>query len=121
LQQGWLARRFDEEIKHPPAWLSPPRCEQLKALYAFLDDTGMSLTDVSLRWVISNPDIHTTLMGARSVAEVEANVAAVNAGPLPQEVLARLDEIAARVPFRPLNEPFGCQLGNPAYRGPGIG
>ena len=119
LQQGWLARRFDAEIENPPAWLSPPRRDQLKALYAYLDESGMPITDLAIRWVISNEDIDTTLMGARSVQEVEMNVAAVEAGPLPDEVLARLDEIAAMVPFRPFSEPFGCQLANPGYRGPG--
>ena len=45
-------------------------------------------------------------MGARSVEEVEANVAAAGRGPLPADVLARLDEIAGAVPFRPWEEPF---------------
>jgi len=120
LQQGWLARRFDEALSHPPAWLSAPRREQLQALYAFVDELGMPLTDLALRWVISDPRIHTTLMGARSVQEVEMNVAAVEAGPLPDDIMQRLAEIGDMVPFRPFDEPFGCQLGNPGYRGPGI-
>ena len=120
LQQGWLARRFDEQIAHPPAWLAPQRAEQFRALYALLDETGLSLTDLAIRWVISNPLVDTTLMGARSVAEVEQNVAAVEAGPLPPTILARMEEIGALVPCRPHGEPFGCQLGNPGYRGPGL-
>ncbi len=119
LQQGWLARRFDEQVENPPAWLSEPRRDQLKALYAFLDETDMCITDVALRWVLSKPDVDMTLMGARSVEEVEMNVAAVEAGPLPEDIMRRLDQIAAMVPFRPHDEPFGCQLGNPGYRGPG--
>jgi aryl-alcohol dehydrogenase-like predicted oxidoreductase len=120
LQQGWLARRFDAELADPPAWLSPPRRGQFLALYALVDESGISLTDLAIRWVISDPRIHTTLMGARSVAEVEKNVAAVEAGPLPPEIMQRLAEIGDTVPFRPFNEPFGCQLGNPNYRGPGV-
>ncbi len=120
LQQGWLARRFDERLADPPAWLSPPRREQLLALYAFVDEVGMPLTDLAIRWVISDPRIHTTLMGARSAQEVEMNVAAVEAGPLPQDVMRRLAGIGDMVPFRPFNEPFGCQLANPGYRGPGL-
>jgi len=34
-------------------------------------------------------------------------------------VVARLDEIAAMVPYRPFEEPFGCAFGNPHYWGPG--
>jgi hypothetical protein len=44
--------------------------------------------------------------------------------PLPADVLKRLDEIAALVPYRPFGEPFGIGwlLGNPAgYKGQGQG
>lgn len=118
LQQGWLARRFDAEVEAWPAWLAPQRRRQFKALYALCDELQMPITDLAIRWVISNPDITTTLMGARSVEEVEMNVAAVEAGPLPAEVLARLDEIHAICPLRPFSEPFGCGF-RPGYRGPG--
>jgi len=118
LQQGALSRRFDEEIQRGPRWLSPPRREQYRALYRLLDEVGMTITDVALRWVIANPHISTVLMGARSVQEVEANVRAVEAGPLPAEVVGELDRIAATVPFRPFEEPFGLPFGR-EHRGPG--
>lgn len=119
LQQGWLARRYDEEVAAYPAWLSPQRRAQFLALYELLDELRMPITDLALRWVISNPDLHTTLMGARSVQEVEQNVAAVTAGPLPEAVLERLDQIADLCPMRPFGEPFGCGF-RPGYRGPGL-
>ena len=119
LQQGWLARRYDDQVNNnPPAWLSPPRRKQFQALYALLDEINMPITDLAIRWVISNPDIDTTLMGARSVQEVEMNVKAVEAGPLPADLMARLAEIGDMVPFRPFNEPFGCGFGG--WRGPGV-
>ena len=82
----------------------------------------MPLPEMALRFVISNDDVDTVLMGARSDAEVEQNVAAVEKGPLPPDLLARLDEIAATVPFRPFCEPFGMGSALRAglkYRGPG--
>jgi aryl-alcohol dehydrogenase-like predicted oxidoreductase len=118
LQQGALARRYDEQIRSGAPWLSPPRREQYRRLYDLVDEVGMPLPELGLRFVISNPDISMTLMGARSVAEVEANVAAVARGPLPAELLARLREIADMVPFRPYEEPFGLPFERP-YRGPG--
>lgn len=118
LQQGALARRYDEEVRAGARWLSPPRREQYRRLYDLLDESGMSLPELGLRFVISNPDISLTLMGARSVAEVEANVQAVEKGPLPQALLDRLQEIADMVPFRPFEEPFGLPFGR-AYKGPG--
>jgi len=68
--------------------------------------------------VLSNPDISCTLMGARSQEEVEENVAAAERGGLPGELMQRLDEIAAMVPFRPFEEPFGLPFGR-ARKGPG--
>lgn len=118
LQQGALARRYDEEIAHGARWLSSPRRAQYRALYALLDELGMPLPELALRFVISNPDISCTLMGARSQQEVEQNVAAVEKGPLPADILQRLDEIAAMVPFRPFEEPFGLPFGR-SYKGPG--
>lgn len=118
LQQGALARRYDDEVNHGAWWLSPPRRAQYKALYAFLDEIGTPLAELGMRFVISNPDISTTLSGCRSIEEVEANTRAVEKGPLPSDILARLDEIAAMVPFRPFEEPFGLPFGRP-YRGPG--
>ncbi|MBI2941300.1 MAG: aldo/keto reductase [Chloroflexi bacterium] len=106
LQQGALSRRYDEEIRSGARWMSPPRRDQYRRLYSLVDELGIPLPELGLRFVISNPDISMTLTGARSVDEVEANVAAVNRGPLPSDVLARLQEIADTVPFRPYAEPF---------------
>ncbi|MBI2302782.1 MAG: aldo/keto reductase, partial [Armatimonadetes bacterium] len=117
LQQGALALRRDEEIEHGAVWMSPPRRAQYRALYACLDEIGLSLPEAGLRFVLSNPAVSCTLMGARSAAEVEYNVAAVERGPLPAEVLARFDEIAAMVPFRPYEEPLGLPFGG-GYHGP---
>lgn len=119
LQQGALARRYDDEVNHGARWLSKPRREQFQRLYALLDETGISLPELALRFLISNPDISTVLMGARSVAEVEANVRAIEAGPLPADLLTRIQEIAAMVPFRPFEEPFILPFGRPYRSGPG--
>ncbi|MEI6519019.1 MAG: aldo/keto reductase [bacterium] len=123
LQQGALSRRYDEQLKSSEAyWISKPRREQYQALYAFCDECGMSLPEMGIRFVLSNPDIHCVLMGAKSAGEVEQNAAAANAGALPADMLNKLAEIAAMVPFRPFGEPFGIGwiIGNPAsYKGQG--
>lgn len=122
LQQGALAKKYEGAVSDTTYWLSKVRREQFKKLYAFADECGLSIPELALRFVFSNPDIHSVLMGARSPAEVEQNVRTVENGALPKDVLRKLDEIAAMVPFRPFNEPFGMGwiLGNPsAYKGPG--
>ena len=117
LQQGALSRRHPE-VETGAWWLSRPRQEQFRALYRFLDEIGLSLPEAGIRTVISNPDISTVLVGAKSVEEVEQNVRAVEAGPLPSEVLKRLQEIADMVPFRPFEEPHSLAFGR-KWSGPG--
>lgn len=119
-QQGALATRYDEELK-TATWISPPRKNQYEQLYRLLDDLKMPIHEAGLRWAISNPAVSTVLVGARSVAEIEANVEAAEKGPLAADVLAELDRIAALVPFRPFEEPGG-PFGLPfrrEYVGPG--
>ncbi len=122
LQQGALSRRCEAVDDPGVYWLSKPRRRQFKELYRLCDDIDMSLPELALRFVISNPHVDSVLMGAKSVTEVEPNVASVGRGPLPEDVLKRLDDIAAIAPFRPCEEPLaiGWLLNNPyGYKGPG--
>jgi aryl-alcohol dehydrogenase-like predicted oxidoreductase len=118
LQHGALSKRYDDEIRERARWMSPPRREQYRRLYALVDEIGMPLPELALRFVLSQPAIHVTLVGARSTAEVEASVAAAEKGPLPKTLLDRLDDIAAMVPFRPFEEPHRLPFERP-YAGPG--
>jgi len=110
LQQGALAVRYDEAIASGAQWMAPKRREQFRALYALVDELGMPIADLANRFVISHPTVSTVLTGARSVQEVELNYAAIEQGPLPADVLARLDEIAAIQPCRPYLEPFSLPM-----------
>ena len=106
LQQGALACRHDDKVNDPRA-LSKPRREQFRALYDLCDDLKLSLPELGLRFVLSNDAVSTTLMGPKNQQEVEENVAAVEKGPLPTDIMNRLDEIYAMVPFHPCHEPQG--------------
>jgi aryl-alcohol dehydrogenase-like predicted oxidoreductase len=118
LHQGALARRYDDEIARGAQWMSAPRREQFHQLYSWVDGVGISLPELGLRFVLSDPRVSVVLMGARSAEEVEANVAAVEKGPLPDEQIESLNAIADLVPFRPCEEPFFLPFGR-EYRGPG--
>ena len=118
LQQGSLARRHDEEVRNGAPWLSPPRRAQFRELYKLLDEVDISLPEMGLRFMLSNPAVSCVLTGARSAGEVEANVAAAEKGPLDAGLIRRIDEIAAMVPFRPYEEPFSLPFGG-NYKGPG--
>jgi aryl-alcohol dehydrogenase-like predicted oxidoreductase len=70
--------------------------ENLKASVARADalkpllPAGVSMAELALRFILSNPDVSTVIPGMRKLANVEANVAASEAGPLSPELIARL-------------------------------
>lgn len=119
LGQGFLTRRADEEIAAKPIWLAPARQQQFSAFYKLLDESGLSAAEMCLRFAISDPDISTVPIGCKTVEHLEASVSAVAKGPLPADILKRLDAIAEMVPYRPYEEPMILPFGKD-YFGPGI-
>jgi aryl-alcohol dehydrogenase-like predicted oxidoreductase len=65
---------------------SVERADRLKPLVP----TGMSMADMALRFVLSNPDVATVIPGMRKEQNVRANIASSDAGPLPQGLLKEL-------------------------------
>jgi aryl-alcohol dehydrogenase-like predicted oxidoreductase len=51
---------------------------------------GCTMAEMALRFILSNPDVSTVIPGMRKARNVESNVAASAAGPLPPELIARL-------------------------------
>jgi aryl-alcohol dehydrogenase-like predicted oxidoreductase len=51
---------------------------------------GMTMPDMAMRFILSNPDVSTVIPGMRKPRHVDANIAASDAGPLPADLLARL-------------------------------
>jgi aryl-alcohol dehydrogenase-like predicted oxidoreductase len=70
--------------------------ENLKASVAHADalkplvPAGMTMAEMALRFILSNPDVSTVIPGMRKSRHVEANTAASDAGPLPPDLLAEL-------------------------------
>ena len=62
------------------------RVDALKALLP----AGMTLPELALRFILSNPDVSTTIPGMRKSRNVKANFAVSERGPLPAELLAEL-------------------------------
>jgi len=51
---------------------------------------GMSMPEMALRFILSNPDVTTTIPGMRTVKNVDANMAASQAGPLDPGLIGQL-------------------------------
>jgi aryl-alcohol dehydrogenase-like predicted oxidoreductase len=62
------------------------RVEDLKSL---LPD-GMSLPELALRFILSEPTVSTTIIGMRKPEHVRSNISTSDAGPLPTELIAKL-------------------------------
>lgn len=119
LQQGGLARRYDGALKTKPPWMSAARFEQFRALYALLDETGLSLPEMGIRFAADHPAVSTVLLGTSKAGHLEAGVRDFEKGPLPGGLVERIDAIAAMVPQRPFEEPMILPMGKP-YFGPGM-
>ncbi|HKP11062.1 MAG TPA: aldo/keto reductase [Blastocatellia bacterium] len=65
---------------------SVERADALKPLVP----EGMTLPEVALRFILNNPTVSTIIPGMRKIRHVESNVAASDAGPLPEELHAKL-------------------------------
>ena len=63
---------------------------KLLALYTIANQLGISLPELTIRFVLSNEDIHTHIAGARCVAHIDANIHSVLAGPLPSETINKI-------------------------------
>jgi len=63
-----------------------PRVEALRSLVP----EGETMAQLALRFVLSNPNVTTVIPGTRSLEHLAANLAAAEAGPLPDDLLAAL-------------------------------
>ncbi|HEY5833562.1 L-glyceraldehyde 3-phosphate reductase [Streptomyces sp.] len=85
-----------------PALVNPETITRLRALNDIAAARGQSLAQLALSWALRDPRVTSALIGASSVAQLEANVAAVGAAPLTAEELAEIDRYAV--------EPEGVNL-----------
>jgi len=98
LDEGSLGGKMTRETKFPshdwrakyfgPANLAQTltRVDELKKIVP----PGMTLPEMSLRFILSNPDVGTTIIGMRKPAHVKENIAVSDAAPLDRALLQKL-------------------------------
>jgi len=98
LDEGSLGGKMTLETRFPAddwraSYFGPenlkPTIERVEALKKIVP-AGMTLPEMSLRFILSNPDVSTTIIGMRNLNHVRENFAASDAGPLDQALLAEL-------------------------------
>jgi len=80
---GWMKDRL----------LDPAKLEITRKLAKVAEDLGVSLAQMSLAWVLKNPNVSTVITGASRVEQVRENMKAVDVVPLlSDEVMARIED-----------------------------
>jgi L-glyceraldehyde 3-phosphate reductase len=77
-----------------PELLSDEALDRIRALNAIAAARGQSLAQLALAWTLRDPRVTSTLVGASSVAQLEANVAALERLDLSGGELAEIDRHA---------------------------
>ncbi|GAA1950965.1 aldo/keto reductase [Agromyces allii] len=81
-------------------FLSPDRIsaeylERVRGLAEIADERGQSIAQLALSWVLRQPLVASALIGASSVAQLEQNVATLEAPALTEDEIARIEPFAA--------------------------
>ncbi|MGI5470613.1 L-glyceraldehyde 3-phosphate reductase [Streptomyces sp. CA-132043] len=77
-----------------PKLLSEDVVRRLRGLNDIAARRGQSLAQLALQWVLRDPRMTSALIGASSVAQLEANVAALGGATLTDAELAEIEEFA---------------------------
>ena len=108
LAGGWLSGRYSKGADSPGssrrAQMIPSRydmsipanqakLEAAQALGEVAEQAGMSLIEMSLRFVTSHPAVTAAIIGPRTMDQLESQLPALERPALPGEVLDRIDEI----------------------------
>ena len=67
--------------------------EAIEALRALAAEAGMSLTTMAVAWVMANPAVTAPIIGASRPEQLADSLAAAEAGPLPADLKAKLDNL----------------------------
>ena len=87
-QLGTAGARYQERYWHDQEF------ETIEGVRQIAADSGMSMATLAMRWVISNPAITAPIIGASRPEQLADSVAAAEAGALPEDLKARLDELS---------------------------
>ena len=77
-----------------PAALNEQTLFKLRALNDIAAKRGQSLAQLALKWLLRDERMTSALIGASSVAQLEANIASVQGEPLSDQELAEIDRYA---------------------------
>ena len=78
-----------------PETISDEYLDRMRGLDGIAKERGQSIAQLALSWVLREPLVASALIGASSVAQLEQNVAALDAPPLTDDEIERIEPFAA--------------------------
>jgi aryl-alcohol dehydrogenase-like predicted oxidoreductase len=75
----------------------PRLFDAVQQLGEIAGEAGMTLVELSFRWLLSKPVVSSILLGGSKVGQLRANIEAAAKGPLPEDVAGSCDEIVAGI------------------------
>lgn len=85
-----------KESRHGEEGAENETSTALKNIRQVCRESGFSMAEIAIKWILENPAITCTLVGSRNINELEANVKAVQS-PLSKEIKTELDQITLPV------------------------
>lgn len=67
--------------------------EKLLKLYDLADEQELTMIQMAVRYVLAHEEIHSHTMGARALAHIQDNIRSAEMGPLPADIVAKIDAI----------------------------
>jgi L-glyceraldehyde 3-phosphate reductase len=83
-----------EDSSFSPDLLTDEAMAKVRALNELASARGQSLAQMAVAWVLRDPRVTSALVGASSVAQLEANIAALDRLDFTEDELAEIDRHA---------------------------
>jgi len=82
--------------------LNESNLQKVKMLSSFARELGVSLATLAICWVIKNPNVSTSILGASKISQLEESIKAIDyLHLLNQDVLMKIEDILANKPIPP--------------------
>src|SRR6202046_1460736 len=126
LDEGSLGGKMTAQTKFPPndwraRYFGPENLPETIARVGELKKilpAGMTLPEMALRFILSNPNVSTTIVGMRNHDHVRQNMAVSDAGPLDAALLKKLRNHGGTANGRPGAACMAWRNGHPSGREP---
>ena len=82
-----------EWLASPPDRTARELRDSVERLYSVQRDSGLSVVELTIRFLLADRDFSTILVGAANPGEIEESVAAGEKGPLPTDLHAAIEDL----------------------------